>query len=538
MWMRDSWDTFPSEAVRALMASCDGGVVCNLETVLHESLPLDPFWMLQARLISEVLCSKTMSRSPHPHFRQSLLPDMVTYSSPSSLLRAFRHGAGSHLAAVSTANNHCLDLGTGAIGTTLHALAAAGIPQSGCRTPSSPAQPWAKWQRGGLCGGLYACTFGVNLLHRLQPAAAAGVVVQTLPGLAAAGAGGAAPSAIDYSQAHAALQEMSAAGCELRVVSVHWGHEFEGYPTVLQMQVSLKGPHKHPTKQPAPCFKAMRTHRTHPPKVARELVAAGADIVLGAHAHLQQPWEVLDINGWASSEHCPAGEAAAMAALPACCRLSGAPGPPRKALVLYCAGNFCTTMFNEVCRVGLLATLQLHRCALRSACTICMHGREPLYKIVVTVRRLPTGRMDWALPQLHWLYNEAHVLFRPPFSTRKLLHICSDGGGSHMPRGFRARSVSPPPRARNLSPQRRGRGRKRGVGVGLDAVPQMGSSEGADARHLSKRCAPEDRAPCHSRSQPSDPVCSKRRLVDFMRGHVLGGVASDAPQRAPPGIGF
>ena len=49
MWMRDSWASFPSDAVRALLASCDGGVVANLETVLHHSLPLDPAWLAQVR---------------------------------------------------------------------------------------------------------------------------------------------------------------------------------------------------------------------------------------------------------------------------------------------------------------------------------------------------------------------------------------------------------------------------------------------------------------------------------------------------------
>lgn len=48
MWMRDHWASFPSEAAADLLRSRADGVVGNLETVLHETLPLDPLWLAQA----------------------------------------------------------------------------------------------------------------------------------------------------------------------------------------------------------------------------------------------------------------------------------------------------------------------------------------------------------------------------------------------------------------------------------------------------------------------------------------------------------
>ncbi len=78
--------------------------------------------------------------------------------------------------------------------------------------------------------------------------------------------------------------------------------------------------------------------------VARALARAGADIILGAHAHVAQPAEVLLLNGFGDAANsidedgCCDEERAALAALPAASRLAGAPGPPRKALVLYCLG--------------------------------------------------------------------------------------------------------------------------------------------------------------------------------------------------------
>jgi len=97
---------------------------------------------------------------------------------------------------------------------------------------------------------------------------------------------------------------MSLAGVTFRVVALHWGHEFEGYPTVAQMTL------------------------------ARSLVRAGADLVLGCHSHVAQPAEVLLVNGYQGESE---AEAQALRDVPGCSRMD-APGPARKALVLYGMG--------------------------------------------------------------------------------------------------------------------------------------------------------------------------------------------------------
>jgi poly-gamma-glutamate capsule biosynthesis protein CapA/YwtB (metallophosphatase superfamily) len=74
---------------------------------------------------------------------------------------------------------------------------------------------------------------------------------------------------------------------------------------------------------------------------ARVLARAGADIVLGAHAHVAQPAELLLLNGFDGGSGCSAAGRAALAALPPAARLDGAPGPPRQALVLYSLGARC-----------------------------------------------------------------------------------------------------------------------------------------------------------------------------------------------------
>ena len=95
-------------------------------------------------------------------------------------------------------------------------------------------------------------------------------------------------------------------------------------------------------------------------------------------------------------------------------------------------------MFNELCRVGTLLTLQ------------------------VSPPASPGAPWTWRLPTWHWLYNDAHVLLRPPGAPRRrLLLLARDG------------------------------------------------ADGADA-------------PCDDAALLAP---RKRRLLDFTRDHVLGGSA-------------
>ena len=61
-------------------------------------------------------------------------------------------------------------------------------------------------------------------------------------------------------------------------------------------------------------------------------------------------------------------------------------------------------MFNELCRVGSLLTLQ------------------------VSPPAAPGAPWGWRLPTWHWMYNEARVLFRAPGAPRRrLLYLARDG---------------------------------------------------------------------------------------------------------------
>jgi hypothetical protein len=118
-------------------------------------------------------------------------------------------------------------------------------------------------------------------------------------------------------------------------------------------------------------------------------------------------------------------------------------------------GNFCNTMMNELCRVGLLQTLRL---------------RPPPSHPPPERRHCTWSPLAW-----HWLFNEAAVLrgSRLALAPRSTLLVASDGS--------------------------------------VDAA----LAGAAEAARLGGR---------------------KRRLVDFVRAHVLGGgsVAEAGAKRARP----
>ena len=103
---------------------------------------------------------------------------------------------------------------------------------------------------------------------------------------------------------------------EFVVVLLHWGFEYEYYPD--------------------PHFMV----------IARELVAAGADLIVGTGPHVVQPPEWCVVNQ-------PEVEPGV-----GTCSVSG-PGPARTAAVLYSLGNFASSMSTAPCEVGILATASL-----------------------------------------------------------------------------------------------------------------------------------------------------------------------------------
>lgn len=152
---------------------------------------------------------------------------------------------GSRPLAAGLANNHCLDFLAPGLEDTFRALDAEGIAHFGAgsldQNARNPLLVDVGTHRLGLCG--YVC-----------PAAH--------PVFATSAAPGVVP--IDVARIAADVAEARRRGAHRVVVCVHWGVE----------EVHL----------PRPEDRAL----------ARQIVAAGADLVIGTHAHVLQPWERIE----------------------------------------------------------------------------------------------------------------------------------------------------------------------------------------------------------------------------------------------------
>jgi poly-gamma-glutamate synthesis protein (capsule biosynthesis protein) len=177
--------------------------------------------------------------------------------------------------------------------------------------------------KNGIRFGFYAATWGVNDSERLRNSK---LQVNVLPGIAPL-----EPEKINLDEIKTVLEEMKNDGAQFRVVSLHWGYEYELYPDPVIMQV------------------------------ARQIVADGADLIMGSHPHVQQPFEVCFLNGYEKTAGLDKKWPAARAETG--CVLRTPDGIPRKALVAYSLGNFASNMYTTLCEVGLIQGLKLVRYA-------------------------------------------------------------------------------------------------------------------------------------------------------------------------------
>lgn len=129
---------------------------------------------------------------------------------------------------VNTVNNHCADFGLAGYQDTLDALDAAGIGHFGCLYPLEE--------------------YGFDVL-----------ATRDVGGIRFGFIGFSYPQSYDIKRIAKRIETLRAGGCDIVAVSLHWGREESGTPTVDQ------------------------------PEYARQLIDAGADIIWGHHAHVLQP---------------------------------------------------------------------------------------------------------------------------------------------------------------------------------------------------------------------------------------------------------
>ncbi len=283
MWIQNAWDTFLDDKVLAEMNRHEV-VLGNLES------PLSPF-------------------HPVPSTTEALV-----YNSDPRLVTSFRRTNGTNtFTALSFANNHTMDTGEDGALATLAILDREKILHSGA-TRGHAAKAYVTFVRGGIKFGFLAMAQGSNDPALENPK---DFRYEIIPGLKAFDG-----SKVDFARVKSQLDQMTEEGVQFKIVSLHWGSEFELNPDPQVMQS------------------------------ARRIVELGADVILGAHPHVQVPQEVLFVNGYEKRLGLEK-EALAHNAV-----LTGA-GGPRKALVVYSMGNFVSKMWSFLSEIGMLQTLRV-----------------------------------------------------------------------------------------------------------------------------------------------------------------------------------
>lgn len=166
-----------------------------------------------------------------------------TFNSPDAYAEALKK-AGFDI--LTTANNHTLDRGPSGNARTLDVLDSLGILHTGTARSADERAKVLMTEVRGVKVAVIAYTYGMN--------------------------GFTAPSdkpwmvnVINQKQMKADIAKARAAEADLVIVSIHNGVEYQRQPSASQVRLE------------------------------RELVAAGADVILGSHPHVIQPMEVLTV---------------------------------------------------------------------------------------------------------------------------------------------------------------------------------------------------------------------------------------------------
>ena len=325
MWLRDSWHDWLGTSFANAIARDAGNFVMNVEVPL-----VDP-----------------------AEFRHSFLswlpPDKVRYEAPSSILDSLLNSLSpKSQCAASLANNHAADRGPNSLFDTANVMASLGIACTGAPSCGYSVASFTCSNGARVC--IVGAGWGTNFLGEGKAAGMA-----CLGSLASVsrrfGDDASLADAIDISELENGLaQAREQEECSLAVASVHWGHEFELYPTEVQRAL------------------------------ARRIVQLGFDIVLGHHSHVTQPAEVLCVNGYKGES---ASEKEALQELPNDANILCSSRPEaRKALVLYSLGNFASTMYGYQQRAATMLTLLI--------------GEE---------------KGEWGIDALHFGYNRCSFWF-------------------------------------------------------------------------------------------------------------------------------
>lgn len=180
---------------------------------------------------------------------------------------------------VTTANNHALDRRAKGVTRTLQVLKERGLVSRGTYESKWSASQTTLVEKNGIKLGILAYTYGTNGIPLPKDQ----------------------PYMVDLIQEEKILEDIKRtrkAGADAIVIALHFGNEYEHIPNQEQQ------------------------------RLARSLAAGGADLILGSHPHVLQPYERI--------------------------RIIQPDGSEREAVIMYSLGNFISNQRGEQKDVGCI----------------------------------------------------------------------------------------------------------------------------------------------------------------------------------------
>ncbi|MFB9275195.1 CapA family protein [Cohnella cellulosilytica] len=206
------------------------------------------------------------------------------FNAPNELATAIRD-AGIQL--VSTANNHSLDRGVPGVARTLATVRKAGLVPFGTSESKADRNRTVIEERNGIRMGFLSYTYGTN-----------GIPIPAGKEYAV--------NLIDRGVIKRDIAKLRQSGVDAVTVCMHFGVEYQRMPNSDQTDL------------------------------ARELVGAGADLILGSHPHVVQPYQEIAVTADKSFD-----------------------GTPRRGIVIYSLGNFISNQTGDWKDVGVIFGVRL-----------------------------------------------------------------------------------------------------------------------------------------------------------------------------------
>ena len=170
------------------------------------------------------------------------------FNTPFEILEAVQYAGFNHMI---TANNHSFDFGLEGLLNTVNSFERAGLSHTGMNRSWNDFNTPTLIDVNGIEVGLIAYTDSVNGLEHLVPNSSRGYAVRRFR----------SHTVDDIKQMSDDITNLREAGAELVIVALHWGAEYGDAPFEVQRLI------------------------------ARQLIDAGVDIIMGKHSHTVHPVE-------------------------------------------------------------------------------------------------------------------------------------------------------------------------------------------------------------------------------------------------------